>query len=582
MNQERPCGGEQMSAERSEHREASWFLVAAIITLVTFAPLNYVIEEEIVGPRLVDGTIVELGRYTFIYDAVDYLESKAEAKVIAIGSSKIREGFDGGLLAKESAARGATFANLGVAADVPYFRITNIEAIAELQPEVVVMELGPNSLSRLDSPLSQRDADRMNAMLYNRPIGLKDDFTSIIQPEDVPLLQIGPTGRILSKSSFGFEAIDDALDHRPEAKDDAIWWDCSDALSNVRCVPDVDSTLFPSYLEYPPQFDNAIERYKAAGPETMEAFYGEKLDAYLARPSHQPEGVLNKNEQALEFILDELHDAGVEILLLGLPYNPVLESRLEVGDWDYYNATVERFSEDKRVHMLDLMWNSTFDDETLFNDYTHLSEAGEERLMQTIAPVVDELLERQGVSMLANHVYSVDSKPVPHESEPVYAAYLPANGTVHVNLSQPNEIIPGSGKFVGQYWEIDPDSSFLVSTPDADVSQNGVLGSPRVDYCMKSEAEATYWVWIHLAPPSGRSDSVYLGIDGVMLDLGTRGVQSWGETQQPIWRTAGDNGDRIQILSPVGDVCLSIWVREDGIVVRDLALTTDEFFSPEV
>ena len=177
---------------------------------VTSTPLNYVIEEEIVGPRLVDGTIVELGRYTFIYDAVDYLESSAEAKVIAIGSSKIREGFDGGLLAKESAARGSTFANLGVAADVPYFRITNIEAIAELQPEVVVMELGPNSLSRLDSPLSQRDADRMNAMLYNRPIGLKDDFTSLIQPEDVPLLQIGPTGRILSKSNFGFEAIDDA------------------------------------------------------------------------------------------------------------------------------------------------------------------------------------------------------------------------------------------------------------------------------------------------------------------------------------------------------------------------------------
>ncbi|MGB2017732.1 MAG: hypothetical protein ACPHX2_04150, partial [Candidatus Poseidoniaceae archaeon] len=117
---------------------------------------------------------------------------------------------------------------------------------------------------------------------------------------------------------------------------------------------------------------------------------------------------------------------------------------------------------------------------------------------------------------------------------------------------------------------------FLVSTPDADISQNGVLGSPRVDYCMKSETEATYWVWIYLAPPGGRSDSVYLGLDGVMIDLGTRGVQSWGETQQPIWRTAGDNGERIQFSSSVGDVCLSIWVREDGIVVRDLVLTTDE------
>ena len=29
----------------------------------------------------------------------------------------------------------------------------------------------------------------------------------------------------------------------------------------------------------------------------------------------------------------------------GLPYNPVLEERLEVGDWDYYNATVSKFEE---------------------------------------------------------------------------------------------------------------------------------------------------------------------------------------------------------------------------------------------
>jgi hypothetical protein len=570
-----------MSTEPSEHREASWFLVAAIITLVTVAPLNYVIEEEIVGPRLVDGTIVELGRYTFMYDAVDYLESSAEAKVIAIGSSKIREGFDGGLLAKESAARGVTFANLGVAADVPYFRMTNIEAIAELQPEVVVMELGPNSLSRLDSPLSQRDADRMNAMLYNRPIGLKEDYRDIIQSEDELLLQTGLTGRMLSKSSFGFEAFDDALSFGLGIEETTRWWDCSDVLSNVRCVPDVESKLFPTYLEYPPQFDNAIERYKAAGPETMEIFYGEKLDAYLARPSHHPEGVLNKNEQALEFIIDELDEAGVEILLLGLPYNPVLENRLAAGDWDYYNSTVERFVEDERVHMLDLMWDSTFDDDTLFNDYTHLSEDGEERLMQTIAPVVDDLLKRQGVSMLESHVYSAMSNVIHQEPETIYAAYLPANGTVHVNLSQPNEIIPGSGRFAGQNWTIDPDSGYLVSAPDADISQNGVLGSPRVDYCMKSEAEATYWVWIHLAPPGGRSDSVYLGLDGVLLDLGARGVQSWGETQQPIWRTVGDNGERIQFSSSSNDVCLSIWVREDGIVVRDLVLTTHEFLSVE-
>ena len=123
-----------------ERQPSSWYIVASIVCLFVAAPLTHVIEEEIVGPRLVNGTIVELGRYTFIYDAVDYLDSKSEATVLAVGSSKMREGFDGGLLDKESAARGVIYANLGVAADVPYFRMTNIEAIANLQPDVVVLD----------------------------------------------------------------------------------------------------------------------------------------------------------------------------------------------------------------------------------------------------------------------------------------------------------------------------------------------------------------------------------------------------------------------------------------------------------
>ena len=167
-----------------ERQPSSWYIVASIVCLFVAAPLTHVIEEEIVGPRLVNGTIVELGRYTFIYDAVDYLDSKSEATVLAVGSSKMREGFDGGLLDKESAARGVIYANLGVAADVPYFRMTNIEAIANLQPDVVVLELGPNSLSALETPLKQQDIDRMNAMLYNRPINLKRDFELYLDEED--------------------------------------------------------------------------------------------------------------------------------------------------------------------------------------------------------------------------------------------------------------------------------------------------------------------------------------------------------------------------------------------------------------
>jgi len=554
-------------------QEISWYLVAGVVCLFVAAPLAHVIEEEVVGPRLVNGTIVELGRYTFTYDAIEYLQSKSEAKVLAVGSSKIREGFDGGLLAKESAARGVVYANLGVAADVPYFRMTNIEAIASIHPDVVVLELGPNSLSALESPLSQQNLDRMNAMLYNRPLSLKSEFESFLSEEDIPLLNLGLKGWADSKSMMGFEAIEDALPFDHVSTGSEPRWDCSNPLSNPRCVPDVESHLFPAYLEYPPQFSNAIEYYKSLGPEALDEFYGEKLDSYLAKPYHQPEGTFNKNEEALEFIIDELSESNIDVLVLGLPYNPKLEQRLGLGDWDYYNATVERFEQDSRVHMLDLMWDPSFDYESMFNDYTHLSVEGERRLMEVLAPRIDAILATRGVSLISGHQYNLEN-PMSSSSATI-AAELPVNGTVHLNLSQPNKIATGFGIFNGHTWEIDFESGWITSTPDADVSQNGVSGSPQIEYCMNSTGSTTYWVWILLYPSGGRSDSVYLGLNDEILDLGRRGVQSWEGSQKSVWRNVGDNNERI-LFQTGGDLtCLTIWVREDGVVIQDIVITTD-------
>ena len=65
------------------------------------------------------------------------------------------EGFNGGLLAKESAIGGVIYTNLVVTADIFLFLMTNIGATASLQLDVTVLELGPNSLSALESPLKQ-------------------------------------------------------------------------------------------------------------------------------------------------------------------------------------------------------------------------------------------------------------------------------------------------------------------------------------------------------------------------------------------------------------------------------------------
>jgi hypothetical protein len=344
------------------------------------------------------------------------------------------------------------------------------------------------------------------------------------------------------------------------------------------CVPSVDSPHFPEYLQHPPQFFNHVESLKRQGTDALDEFYGDRLDNYIAGSSHRPEGVENKNTEALEFIIQELNQSNVDVLVLGLPYNPVLEERLAVGAWDYYNETVTKFQEDERVTMLDLMWDSRFDDDVLFNDFSHMSSAGERLLMEVIAPHIDEILESRGVAMLEDHRYSVEE--VIERTQEWSPTTMPIHGTVELNLSRNSGLTDGEGVFIGSTWDVD-DNGSLVSTPNKDAGSNDLIGAPKIDYCLEVTHTNEYWIWLEFDPPDGRSDSIYIGMDDVLLDVGARGVQGYKTGGGAWWRNTGDNGDRISVALEPGTNCLNVWVREDGVVIRNIQMTTDPNYTPE-
>ena len=562
----------------SDGHRPSWFLVSFVTTLLVSVSLSGLLEEEVIEPRTLDGSLVELGRYAFIYDAIEHLSEQPDAVVVGIGSSKLREGFDGALLEKESASIGVTYANLGVAGDVPFYRMTSIEAVSDLQPEVVVLELGPNSLRVVKNPLHDMDVLRMNAMLYDRPLYLKDDFREMLSEEDAKRLHLGAQGWLSSRSDMGFEAVDDALEFGEEEDPGFFPWVCSEQASRMGCVPNVDSPYFPEYLQHPPQFFNHVESLKKQGSDALDEFYGDRLDSYIASSSHRPEGVENKNTEALEFIIQELNQSNVDVLVLGLPYNPVLEQRLAVGAWDYYNETVTKFQEDERVTMLDLMWDPRFDDDVLFNDFSHMSSEGEKLLMEVIAPHIGEILESRGVAMLEDHRYSVED--VIERTQEWSVTTMPIHGTVELNLSRNSGVTDGEGVFIGSTWDID-DNGSLISTPNADAGSNDLIGAPKINYCLEVTHANEYWIWLEFDPPDGRSDSIYIGMDDVLLDVGYRGVQGYKTGGGPWWRNTGDNGDRISVALEPGISCLNLWVREDGVVIRNIQMTTDSNYTPE-
>ena len=125
---------------------------------------------------------------------------------------------------------------------------------------------------------------------------------------------------------------------------------------------------------------------------SIEEFYGPLLDKYVNRSYHNPEGVVNQNQIAYEYMIEKFTSAGIGVILVGLPYNPVLLNRLAIGQWDYYNSTLENYSDLELVTVVDMVWDEDWE-ERHFNDYTHMSRDGEilfsNKLIEEISWLMD-------------------------------------------------------------------------------------------------------------------------------------------------------------------------------------------------
>ena len=121
--------------------QKNWWVASIISLILVLTSSSILIEEIIIKPKLHDGSIVELGRYTFVYDALDHIDEQDTSSVIGIGSSKMREAFNGEEIKKNSATRSVDFYNLGLAADLPYFRSIQIEPILDTKPELLIIEI---------------------------------------------------------------------------------------------------------------------------------------------------------------------------------------------------------------------------------------------------------------------------------------------------------------------------------------------------------------------------------------------------------------------------------------------------------
>jgi hypothetical protein len=365
-------------------------LTGVLSLFIVFTLFSFSINHVIIKPRLYDGTVNDLGRYSFTFDAYEHIKSSSDAPVIALGSSKMREIFDGHLIGQNTEFEGDFF-NLAYASDRPYVRMIEIDAIIQTNPTLVMIELGPNMFSSLADPVPESTLNRMTQLMALNTAWEDASWNDIVSDEDRKVLPETRFEQLEYFSTISSKSIESTLAYA--LGHDEPPYSCDTDWGTVHCVPLPNEPQYADYVKYPIQFRNSLKVIKAGNAKyTIEEFYGERLDNYLSRSYHNPEGVLNKNQLAYEFIIESLLENEIPVMLVNLPYSPVLIDRLSDGQWDYLNSTIETYSERYDLEIVDYMWsNDMIDDD--FNDYTHAARSGEVKFAGFIGPKIDNFLK---------------------------------------------------------------------------------------------------------------------------------------------------------------------------------------------
>ena len=104
---------------------------------------------------------------------------------------------------------------------------------------------------------------------------------------------------------------------------------------------------------------------------------------------------------------------------------------------------------------------------------------------------------------------------------------------------------------------------------------------PRIGFNISFETPGTFNVWVRMSGPSGSSDSIHLGLNGMPVTFGANGLGIWDPAVGDTWMWKDSMGSRITIEVPTPGVHqFYIWMREDGVRVDSIILTTDNQYNP--
>lgn len=344
--------------------------------------LSHNISIYITDPIMRDQSVFTGSRYTITVDALNTIAEDDTISIIAIGSSMSYKGIDGKCVG-DNLGTGFTAYNLAQPSSKPYTDMQHIPRIISAKPDLVMIEIAPDILSTPSGHHPYIQLRYTLDSLYQND-GDLGDWADIVPQEYRQWVAMNDIERMEFRQEYVPGAIEEHLNRmildEDNGRDDGVWgW-----------APSPGDKLWNEYIQTPIFPDDSYG---------IEGFSQIRLEEYMETKVHvspwaNPPSDGTLSHLALEYEISSLIAAGIEVIITTPAYHPEHLEYLENGQWDGFNETVLRFSQNEGVIVFDQTWmkNTWVHDD--FYDRNHLDDDGRKKYCELLVPTISEILNR--------------------------------------------------------------------------------------------------------------------------------------------------------------------------------------------
>ena len=337
---------------------------------------QYIAEDE-----LLNGSLITNGRYAITYEGYNDITNDKSESVVSIGSSIMQYAMDGKCMTENSKIENSKFYNFAMMGSNPYVEMVQIPTLIESAPVVVMIEIGPNSLWGWDNQnhgLSDYYEMRFTLSSMQMNHDLNSGWYEILEQQDKNYFPNTSIQRDLQWSTYTRDAIDVKIE---------TWVNDLNETDGYFTVPTKNSKEWDSYLQLPKHISS---KYDLMNESQIRQELDESMPKRIKYGIFNPKSNDTQNYVALEYMVSSLTNAGIEVVLVGIPHHPLVNGYLAPGQLDGMNETYDKFISQFGVHSVQMYWESWNSEE--FTDKQHLDNDGRKRFCQQVTPFIDEIL----------------------------------------------------------------------------------------------------------------------------------------------------------------------------------------------